>query len=68
MPKKDDSAVETEYRPLTFVKISGQKYAYQAEDLVRENGWLKFTRVNTKTGEKSHLEFREDAVESIETR
>lgn len=54
--------------PKTFVKIKDQKYAYAAENLVREDGWVKFTRINTKTGEKTRLEFREDAIESIETK
>ena len=52
----------------TFVKIKGQKFAYLAEDVEKKDGWIYFTRVNTKTGEKSKMEYPLDLVEGIETR
>lgn len=53
----------------TFVKVSGQKFAYKAINIVKENGWIEFDRVNTKTGEiAAHLSFPMTSVESIETR
>lgn len=52
----------------TFVKIEGQKFAYKAQNITRADGWIAFDRVNTKTGEISHLEFPLNKVESIEVR
>lgn len=53
----------------TFIKIEGQKYAYKGINIVKENGWIAFDRVNTKTGEiAGHLEFPMAKVESIEVR
>lgn len=53
---------------VTYIKIEGQKFAYQAEDVERTENWIKFTRVNSKTGEKSVMEFPMSMVEGIETR
>lgn len=53
----------------TFIKITGNKFSFKAINVVKENGWIMFDRVNTKTGEVSgRLEFPMSMVEGIETR
>lgn len=53
----------------TFVKVTGQKFAFKAINVIKGNGWIEFDRVNTKTSEVAgHLQFPLTSVESIETR
>lgn len=38
--------------PELWIKVKGQEYAYAAINVDRsQEGWIKFDRVNTKTGE-----------------
>ena len=53
---------------MTFVKIEGQKFAYQAQNVRKADGWIYFDRVNTKTGEITQMEYPLSKVEGIETR
>lgn len=53
----------------TYIKITGQKYAYKAMNVVKGDGWISFDRFNTKSGRiEGHMEFPMTSVESIETR
>lgn len=54
----------------TFIKLKGQKFALCAINLDRSTpNWLKFDRVNTKTGQvTAKMEVNTNEVESIETR
>ena len=52
----------------TFIKITGQKFSYKAENVRKADGWIYFDRINTKTGEITQMEFPLTSVEGIETR
>ncbi len=53
----------------TFVKVTGQKFAFKAINVIKQDGWIEFDRVNTKTGEiAGRLQFPMTSVESIEVR
>lgn len=53
----------------TFVKIEGQKFPYQAINVVKQDGWIEFDRVNSKTGQVvGHLSFPMSQCIGIETR
>lgn len=59
----------SEFETETYVKVIGQEYAYKAINIVRQDGWIAFDRVNTKTGlVAAHLEFPMSKIESIEKR
>lgn len=72
MKKTDDTPFipePTGVEKQTFVKATGQKFAFKATNIVKENGWIEFDRVNTKTGEiVGRLQFPMSSIESIETR
>lgn len=53
----------------TFIKVEGQKFAYQAINIVKQDGWIEFDRMNTKTNQlQGHFQFPLSKIESIETR
>jgi len=53
----------------TFIKVKGQEFAFGAVNVVKQDGWIEFDRINTKTGQVvGHYSVPLTNVDSIEER